>query len=84
MPAKAPSAFDQAALVGQPFTIANPSIPVTCQFTCNCQLPGELMVIDKSAPVTCSRCRRIYAVAFNPVNGQLMIGMSEPGTEVPS
>lgn len=78
-----PTPFERAALVGQPFTLSNLSIPVNATVTCNCLVPGTPLVIVNSAPATCPHCAKFYVVTFNPQNGQLAVGMgqAEPAKE---
>lgn len=73
-------------IIGQPFTISDLAIPVTCLFTCNCQPPAQrvAMKIIASAPVTCEACQKTYAVAFNPANNQIMVMAAVPDEKVPS
>ncbi len=60
-------------IIGQPFTLANLSIPVNAQLTCNCREGGGTLTIVASAPVRCPSCLRVYTVLFNPANGQLQV-----------
>lgn len=68
-------------LVGQPFTLANVSLPVNAMLTCNCLLPGSTMQVIASAPVQCPLCKKTYVLAFNPQNGQLVVGQAESANQ---
>ncbi len=61
-------------LVGQPFTFANATIPVTGQLACNCQIPGTVLPVLVSAPVTCPSCQKTYiAVLPVPPGAQVLV-----------
>ncbi len=85
---QAPTPFKQppgVPILGQPFQIANLSIPVNCHFTCSHgHAAGEPIPVTLSQPITCPQCRRSYALALNPTNGQVMVLMSEPQIQVVS
>jgi len=69
-----PTGFESAALVGQPFTFANATVPVTGQLTCNCRIPSEPMPVIASALVTCPHCRKTYlAVLPVPPGAHVMV-----------
>jgi len=70
-----PTAFERAALIGQPFTLANISIPINGTLTCNCGGPDTVLGVVASAPVTCPCCHKTFVVAFNPQNGQLTVAI---------
>ncbi len=71
-------------VIGQPFTLANLSIPVTCTLTCNCASPASELQIIASAPVMCPCCAKTYSVAFNPQNGQLAVAVMAADQKEPS
>lgn len=79
-----PTPFERAALVGQPFTLANISMPVNCTITCNCAQPPSEMTILNSTPAKCPACQKTYVVAFNPTNGQIMVAMAVEDQKVAS
>lgn len=56
-------------IVGQPFTLKNLWMPVSCVVQCNCIMPSTDITIVNSAPATCPHCQKSYSVAFNPQNG---------------
>ncbi len=61
-------------IVGQPFTFANATVPVTGQLTCNCRIPGAVMPVLASAPVTCPHCGKTYlAVLPLPPGAQVLV-----------
>jgi hypothetical protein len=73
---KAPLPFQAPAdtpIVGQPFTLANLSIPLNGQLICHCSGAGEPLLFVSSAPVRCPRCARVYTVLFNPATGQINV-----------
>ena len=73
-------------LVGQPFTFANATVPVTGQLTCNCRLPGTAMAVVASAPVTCPHCQKTFvAVLPVPPSSQVLVfQVTADGPQVPS
>jgi hypothetical protein len=79
-----PTAFERAALIGQPFTLANLSMPISGTLTCNCGGPDTALVIVASAPVTCPCCHKTFVVAFNPQNGQLTVAIGHLEEKDPS
>jgi hypothetical protein len=81
VPFKAPAGV---AIIGQPFTLSNLSMPVSCTFTCNCAQPPTHMQIINSSPAQCPVCRKTYLVVFNPQNGQITVAMAVEDQKVPS
>ncbi len=81
VPFKAPAGV---AIIGQPFTVSNLSMPVSCLFTCNCAQPPSELPIVNSAPVTCPACQSTWMVTFNPTNGQIMVAKATDINKVAS
>lgn len=71
-------------IIGQPFTISNLSFPVNALFTCHCLPTNGPLSVQASAPVTCAACGKVYVVAFNPANGQIMVAVMVEQPKEPS
>lgn len=72
-----------APLVGQPFQILTIGIPVNGTIRCNCGGDSEhtIVTIVNSSPAACSRCRKVYHLVFNPMNGKLNVQIGIPETK---
>jgi hypothetical protein len=61
-------------VLGQPFTLANLSIPVNCTLTCNCGAPTRTLPSWRVRRCSVPLCRKVYVVSFNPATGnQVMV-----------
>ena len=61
-------------IVGQAYTFTNGTVPVTGQLTCNCRVPGTVLPVVASAPVTCPQCHKtLVAVLPLPPGSQVLI-----------
>jgi hypothetical protein len=61
-------------IIGQPVTILRWLLPVTVEFTCNCQVPDSVirapLTIQASQPTMCPHCRMFQLLGKAEPEGQ--------------
>jgi hypothetical protein len=69
-------------MIGQPVTLLNWAIPVTCALQCNCLIPegkpSTALNIVAGQSATCPHCKTAYVAFWDPKTSQVAVAMQKP------